>query len=230
MSSGFTTTGTTTTNETTTAGTYNSRPPGTPRPARTSAVRATRRSTRTTRVGAGVAPAATGTVGTTTDEDISGPCDEAEHANDPRCTGGVTNERRRPLGPESRPGGATTATTTTTAQVEPRLRRRPRWRRRRQLGVESRLRRRLANQPTQGDRPDEEDRWNPVRRSSAGGGARHPDDRGRRPQTVRVSEVDGRISLAPPRAGVVKFVVRNRGDDAHDFWVRGAGSGGRPAC
>ena len=43
-------------------------------------------------------------------------------------------------------------------------------------------------------------------------------------QTVRVSEVDGRISLAvKPRAGVVKFVVRNRGDDPHDFWVRGGG-------
>jgi hypothetical protein len=44
------------------------------------------------------------------------------------------------------------------------------------------------------------------------------------PQTVRVSEVDGRISLATkPKAGLVKFVVRNRGDDAHDFWVRGGG-------
>jgi hypothetical protein len=29
----------------------------------------------------------TGTTGTTTGEDVSGPCDEAEHANDPRCTG-----------------------------------------------------------------------------------------------------------------------------------------------
>src|SRR5215204_7518720 len=32
----------------------------------------------------------TPTVSTTTGEDISGPCDEAEHANDPRCIGGVT--------------------------------------------------------------------------------------------------------------------------------------------
>jgi hypothetical protein len=29
---------------------------------------------------------------TTTGEDVSGPCDEAEHANDPRCTGGVTGQ------------------------------------------------------------------------------------------------------------------------------------------
>ena len=29
----------------------------------------------------------TPTVGTTTGEDLSGPCDEAEHANDPRCAG-----------------------------------------------------------------------------------------------------------------------------------------------
>jgi len=29
------------------------------------------------------------TPGLTTGEDISGPCDEAEHANDPRCTGGT---------------------------------------------------------------------------------------------------------------------------------------------
>jgi hypothetical protein len=44
------------------------------------------------------------------------------------------------------------------------------------------------------------------------------------PQTVRVNEVDGRISLSTrPKAGVVKFVVRNRGGDAHDFWVRGGG-------
>lgn len=43
-------------------------------------------------------------------------------------------------------------------------------------------------------------------------------------QTVRVTEVDGRISLsARPKAGVVKFVVRNAGGDAHDFWVRGGG-------
>jgi hypothetical protein len=31
--------------------------------------------------------AATTTAATTTGVDISGPCDEAEHANDPRCTG-----------------------------------------------------------------------------------------------------------------------------------------------
>jgi hypothetical protein len=33
---------------------------------------------------------------TTTDEreDISGPCDEAEHANDPRCTGVTTGDDR----------------------------------------------------------------------------------------------------------------------------------------
>jgi len=43
-------------------------------------------------------------------------------------------------------------------------------------------------------------------------------------QTVRVTEVDGRISLAArPKSGVVKFVVRNSGGDAHDFWVRGGG-------
>ncbi|HEX7255908.1 MAG TPA: hypothetical protein VF236_08280 [Gaiellaceae bacterium] len=44
------------------------------------------------------------------------------------------------------------------------------------------------------------------------------------PQTVRVNEVDGRISLsARPKSGAVKFVVRNRGGDAHDFWLRGGG-------
>ncbi len=43
-------------------------------------------------------------------------------------------------------------------------------------------------------------------------------------QTVRVNEVDGRISLSTrPKGGVVKFVVRNAGGDAHDFWVRGGG-------
>jgi hypothetical protein len=44
------------------------------------------------------------------------------------------------------------------------------------------------------------------------------------PQTVRVHELDGRIALsARPKSGAVKFVVRNRGDDVHDFWVRGGG-------
>jgi plastocyanin len=43
-------------------------------------------------------------------------------------------------------------------------------------------------------------------------------------QTVRVNEVSYRISLsAKPKAGVVKFVVRNGSDDTHDFWVRGGG-------
>ncbi len=43
-------------------------------------------------------------------------------------------------------------------------------------------------------------------------------------QTVRVNEVSYRISLsAKPRAGVVKFVVRNASDDGHDFWLKGGG-------
>ena len=51
-------------------------------------------------------PGATSTGGTTTGDttaatttaddvnDISGPCDEAEHANDPRCTGGAATDDR----------------------------------------------------------------------------------------------------------------------------------------
>ena len=43
-------------------------------------------------------------------------------------------------------------------------------------------------------------------------------------QTVRGNEVSYRISLsAKPKAGLVKFVVRNAGDDPHDFWVKGGG-------
>jgi hypothetical protein len=43
-------------------------------------------------------------------------------------------------------------------------------------------------------------------------------------QTIRVNETSYRISLsAKPRAGVVKFVVRNASDDGHDFWLRGGG-------
>jgi hypothetical protein len=47
----------------------------------------------------------TPTVGTTTGEDVSGPCDEAEHANDPRCTG-VAGARRDDdrRGPNRGPG------------------------------------------------------------------------------------------------------------------------------
>jgi hypothetical protein len=41
-------------------------------------------------------------------------------------------------------------------------------------------------------------------------------------QTIRVSETSYRIKLsAKPKAGVVKFVVRNASDDPHDFVVRG---------
>ena len=43
-------------------------------------------------------------------------------------------------------------------------------------------------------------------------------------QTVRVTEQSYSVRLsAKPKPGVVKFVVRNAGDDAHDFWLRGGG-------
>jgi len=43
-------------------------------------------------------------------------------------------------------------------------------------------------------------------------------------QTVRVTEVSYSIRLsAKPKAGAVKFIVRNVGDDTHDFWLKGGG-------
>jgi uncharacterized cupredoxin-like copper-binding protein len=43
-------------------------------------------------------------------------------------------------------------------------------------------------------------------------------------QSVRVTEVSYSIWLsAKPKAGAVKFVVRNAGDDTHDFWLKGGG-------
>ncbi len=43
-------------------------------------------------------------------------------------------------------------------------------------------------------------------------------------QTVRVSETSYSIKLsAKPRAGTVKFTIRNASDDAHDFFLRGGG-------
>ena len=43
-------------------------------------------------------------------------------------------------------------------------------------------------------------------------------------QTIRVTERDYSISLsAKPRAGKVTFVIRNAGDDPHNFYVRGGG-------
>jgi plastocyanin len=43
-------------------------------------------------------------------------------------------------------------------------------------------------------------------------------------QTVRVTEVDYSIKLSTkPKPGVVKFVIRNVGDDGHDFWLKGGG-------
>ena len=85
----------------------------------------------------------TPTLGTTTDatttnrrrrdaaEDISGPCDEAEHANDPRCTGvgerqttsrttTIGEARRRRRGRDANDPRCTGARRTTTATAEPR--------------------------------------------------------------------------------------------------------------
>jgi hypothetical protein len=43
-------------------------------------------------------------------------------------------------------------------------------------------------------------------------------------QTIRVTEREYSISLsARPKAGTVTFLIRNAGDDSHDFWVRGGG-------
>ena len=43
-------------------------------------------------------------------------------------------------------------------------------------------------------------------------------------QTIRVTEREYVISLsARPKAGAVTFVVRNAGEEGHDFWVRGGG-------
>jgi len=43
-------------------------------------------------------------------------------------------------------------------------------------------------------------------------------------QTITVSESSYRIKLSTtPRAGSVKFVIRNLSDDGHDFWVQGGG-------
>ena len=43
-------------------------------------------------------------------------------------------------------------------------------------------------------------------------------------RTVGVTEVDYSIRLsAKPKPGVVKFVIRNAGDDGHDFWLKGGG-------
>ena len=43
-------------------------------------------------------------------------------------------------------------------------------------------------------------------------------------QTVRVTEVSYGIRFsAKPKAGTVKFQVRNSSGDAHDFWLKGGG-------
>ena len=43
-------------------------------------------------------------------------------------------------------------------------------------------------------------------------------------QSIRVTETSYRISLsARPKAGAVRFVVRNVSEDGHDFWVKGGG-------
>ena len=43
-------------------------------------------------------------------------------------------------------------------------------------------------------------------------------------QTIRVTEREYAIVLSPkPKAGKVTFVIRNAGEDGHDFWLRGGG-------
>jgi uncharacterized cupredoxin-like copper-binding protein len=43
-------------------------------------------------------------------------------------------------------------------------------------------------------------------------------------QTVRVNATSYKLALsAKPKAGLVRFVVRNASGDEHDFWLRGGG-------
>ena len=43
-------------------------------------------------------------------------------------------------------------------------------------------------------------------------------------QTVKVNATSYKLKLSKvPKAGVVKFVVRNASSDEHDFWIRGGG-------
>lgn len=43
-------------------------------------------------------------------------------------------------------------------------------------------------------------------------------------QTIRVTETSYKIKLsAAPKAGAVKFVIRNASGDDHDFWLTGGG-------
>jgi hypothetical protein len=47
-------------------------------------------------------------------------------------------------------------------------------------------------------------------------------------QTVRVSATSYKLTFSKkPKAGLVKFVVRNVSDDEHDFWIRGGGKSAR---
>ena len=139
--------------------------------------------------------------------DISGPCDEAEHRNDPRCTGGGTADdggarrprRRRPL--------------------RARLRRR-----RRPLRLEQRQG--LVHTTTNHPRRNEMKLilLSLVATIVAAVSLAAVAQSATTAQTVRVTEVDYSIRLsAKPKPGVVKFVVRNAGDDGHDFWVKGGG-------
>ena len=43
-------------------------------------------------------------------------------------------------------------------------------------------------------------------------------------QTVRVNATSYKLTLsARPKAGLVRFVIRNASDDEHDFWLRAGG-------
>ena len=43
-------------------------------------------------------------------------------------------------------------------------------------------------------------------------------------QTVRVNATNYKLTLsAKPKAGTVRFIVRNASDEEHDFWLRGGG-------
>lgn len=47
-------------------------------------------------------------------------------------------------------------------------------------------------------------------------------------QTIRVNATSYKITLsARPKAGTVRLVVRNVGDDEHDVWIRGGGRSAR---
>ena len=163
--------------------------------------------------------AATPPIAGDTGVDISGPCDEAEHADDPRCTGAAAADDDD----DDRSGSNSGRSATTTTR-----RHSGRQRRRRPLRLELRQGLRRPTTTTTTTRRQRHVHELALLALLALARERRLARRGRTRRERRADGPGDREELLDPPLGEAAgghraLQVPNVSDDAHDFWIRGGG-------